>query len=601
MCTHPIQIKNPSQYVNLRATAYSYNVPCGRCCECHQDKVNGYVLRAHTEFLNASVKGGYFLFDTLTYAPDHLPSVFGRPCFSHRDITLFRKRVENDLVARGFGRDNTFKFFVTSEFGGDFHRPHYHIGFFVYNPKITPLILDEIINRNWRFFDPDNGKLPFDSLWRYKPARNRDLGLGFTDMSSPYERVFRCPQGVDSTVDAQNVIGYIAGYTVKDDDYRYYHNTVIDELRRCCGKPERGQVLPSGRKLGRFIKKSDYIATSFDTFLERVSNSELLKDYYNDLSLLSTADYALQRERLISSDIEPFIQSSLEFGSSLLDGVKDNEELLADFIDHVFVPDQEKGKKPISTPMYYKKKLFYNNYNEKLVYTPDGYKWLSSKDAKPFEPVLDEDGKPRRRVRSELNELGIKLKSMKIKDRQSRFAKFVSDIVMNTVDADLNITDNYVPKSTSLSNWPKSSFEVLKMFSGRFDAFARYKLLFKDRIFARSVLDTFEGDDVGLLFFVLSNKDSSYIYSNSVLFSKDGLYTPVEALSNLVGEELVRLDDSFCEEWKDFDLMDDVFSFLVFQRGVQKTKLKRERDEKRKAFKNMRVKKHYMLNRSKIA
>lgn len=639
MCSHPITIKNPSEYVNLRATAYTYTVPCGHCVECHQDKVNGYVLRAHTEFLNASAKGGYFLFDTLTYSNEFLPTVFGLPCFSHRDISLFKKRVENDLVARGFGRENSVKFFVTSEFGGDFHRPHYHIAFFVYNPEITPMILDEIINKNWRFFDREKGKLPFDPFWRMKHGKNCDLGIGFTDIESPGARVFRCPPGVDTTVSAQNVIGYITGYTVKEDDYRWYHNNVLEALRKCCGKTDAVKLRADGKSLRRAV----YQDIDVNMFLYEAAKYPVLAEYLDNFKDISSADYALQRAVIMKSDIEPFIQSSLEFGSSLMDGVKDDEKALADFFDSVQVPDQLKGKKSIRTPQYYKKKLFYDHFNEKLVKVGKGFEWRSTEDAKGCECVLDEDtGKPVRRVRWELNDLGIKFKSMKIKDKQKRFARFVEDIVKNTVDGDLShIIGSYV----NIDRWPKTSFELLKLFSGRIDEFARYKLLFKDRIFARSVLDTFEGDDIGLLLFVLSDKDSSYIYRNSVLFvprrehkfkvplsldssqflfssgdlacevphlvaespdlftsdTFDECFRSVDQLSQLVGDDLVRCDDTFCDEWHDFDMMDDVFNYLIFIRGVQKTKEHREKAEKRRKYKNERVKSRYRYNHSKIA
>lgn len=82
MCTSPIHIKRPkstyfsrlAQTMDIRVHSegdmYAYDVPCGHCPECKQQKISDYVVRCYDEWIRANE---HALFVTLTYAEHHLP------------------------------------------------------------------------------------------------------------------------------------------------------------------------------------------------------------------------------------------------------------------------------------------------------------------------------------------------------------------------------------------------------------------------------------------------------------------------------------------------------------------------------------------------
>lgn len=103
----------------------SQNVPCGNCELCDKRKVNDYMIRCHFEWLHTvySLRGSVY-FVTLTYADEVLPKVHGEPCFDSEHIKKFLKRFRRLLEDNGY--DNNIKYFIVSEYGGEFGRPHYH-------------------------------------------------------------------------------------------------------------------------------------------------------------------------------------------------------------------------------------------------------------------------------------------------------------------------------------------------------------------------------------------------------------------------------------------------------------------------------------------
>lgn len=144
MCLNPIQIYNKSTYLNSANAPIRISVPCGKCAECLKAKQNEYTLRSYYEHKDSC----YTYFDTLTYDDSNLPHYKDIPCFNRKDVKDFLKRLRTDLDRKGFGT-NCFKYFLCSEYGGKRHRPHYHILFFVKNPKLDVLNLKHSINKSW--------------------------------------------------------------------------------------------------------------------------------------------------------------------------------------------------------------------------------------------------------------------------------------------------------------------------------------------------------------------------------------------------------------------------------------------------------------------
>lgn len=72
------------------------------------------------------MSSGFCWFITLTYDNEHLPMRLtdGKVYFdvSRRDVQLFHKRLRKLLGEKS----SKYKYYLTSEYGTEFHRPHYH-------------------------------------------------------------------------------------------------------------------------------------------------------------------------------------------------------------------------------------------------------------------------------------------------------------------------------------------------------------------------------------------------------------------------------------------------------------------------------------------
>lgn len=123
MCISPIQAwKTPNGLTFKAPDGFSRPpdlfVPCGRCLECKETRRNDWIRRIICEsWLHSSN-----CFVTLTYDDAHLP--FAR-LVSKGDIQRFLKRLRNS--PRDYGVPSSdFRYFIVSEYGKKFHRPHYH-------------------------------------------------------------------------------------------------------------------------------------------------------------------------------------------------------------------------------------------------------------------------------------------------------------------------------------------------------------------------------------------------------------------------------------------------------------------------------------------
>lgn len=157
MCLSPIHISNKSAYKVDGISYTGYDVPCGHCLQCRQQKRNEWQTRIAFELSSLYARGGRAVFLTFTYNVQHLPSVeldFGVhgkeviSCFRHSDVLAFlnRLKVESNKV---FG-PNSYKYFFTSEYGSHTKRPHYHAIFFL-QPFVDWHKFVEICRTKWSF------------------------------------------------------------------------------------------------------------------------------------------------------------------------------------------------------------------------------------------------------------------------------------------------------------------------------------------------------------------------------------------------------------------------------------------------------------------
>lgn len=126
-CIKPIIIRNPSTAPNAPAGLL---VPCGKCYACLQRKRSEKVLRLTEEYYNRPLT----LFVTLTYDDAHLPADHK---VNKRDPQLFLKRLRKNSGLK-------LSYFLCSEYGTKFGRPHYHALLFLHQPNTYDTVVTYI-------------------------------------------------------------------------------------------------------------------------------------------------------------------------------------------------------------------------------------------------------------------------------------------------------------------------------------------------------------------------------------------------------------------------------------------------------------------------
>lgn len=163
MCINLQRLPNP-RYRGDRPTSFPFpyangseryfiNVPCGKCIECSDAKRNDLFVRASYEYHNLIRHNGAAYFVTLTYNNKCVPRFRHRTCFNRSDVTNFlrRLRARHFKFCKTFGYDyHGIRYFVTSEYGHETHRPHYHMVIFSYLP-INQYLIPYLVKSTWYY------------------------------------------------------------------------------------------------------------------------------------------------------------------------------------------------------------------------------------------------------------------------------------------------------------------------------------------------------------------------------------------------------------------------------------------------------------------
>lgn len=153
MCLNPIHIKNPK----LKTGTYDKNrdflfldVPCGKCWQCQQTKINEWIFRNYSEYIHTKYNHGITFYYTLTYNDDSINrhgSVF---FFSPEKIGKFTRNLHNKLKRY----DYTIKYYIVSELGDKTFRPHHHALFYltpISSRRISPQVFDKVLSDTWKY------------------------------------------------------------------------------------------------------------------------------------------------------------------------------------------------------------------------------------------------------------------------------------------------------------------------------------------------------------------------------------------------------------------------------------------------------------------
>lgn len=117
-------------------------VGCGKCVICTEKKANEWATRAMCE-AQTSTSHPYFI--TLTYNELNLPSDGVQKKHVQNFIKRFRINVE-----RYTGISTNIRYYACSEYGSNYHRPHYHL--LLYNlPLLQPNHVQDLVQKSWSY------------------------------------------------------------------------------------------------------------------------------------------------------------------------------------------------------------------------------------------------------------------------------------------------------------------------------------------------------------------------------------------------------------------------------------------------------------------
>ena len=306
MCLNPIKITNPKKDISFNGHLFNMEVPCGHCSECLEAQKNDWYFRTYYQAQSTFDRGGYILFDTLTYDNEHLPHIndflneeYQLPyadnvsCFNCEHYRLFMVRLRRALEYRGFSPKDNLKYFLTSEYGDDdryTHRPHYHVLFFVTDPSLDPIQLSQMIDECWQ--------------------QGRTDGVPYKGSSYVFrKRVFGYKYNCDR-LHLQMVCNYVAKYVAKDSAFS---KTVLNRLDRVFEK-----------NFGKFWKSLDGGKDAYNYFKRQVLQ-------------FHRASHGFGEDFLKYNKLEDILESGM-----------------------ISMPDKKNVVRHHPLPMYYQRKLFYN-------------------------------------------------------------------------------------------------------------------------------------------------------------------------------------------------------------------------------------------------
>ena len=72
------------------------------------------------------------------------------PCFSYQHVRDFMVDLRQTLKRAGFNPKDNLRYFLTSEYGHQTHRPHYHVLFYVTDASLSPEALSVAVAKCWK-------------------------------------------------------------------------------------------------------------------------------------------------------------------------------------------------------------------------------------------------------------------------------------------------------------------------------------------------------------------------------------------------------------------------------------------------------------------
>lgn len=313
---------NAHRLYQNRNTAFEMEIPCGNCSECRKAKANEWRARTYYEYIDCIKKGGFALWDRLSYDNENLPHLqqlennvpddLDFTCFNREDIQSFMKRLRSNLEYEGYKPEDNIRYLIAAEYGqeeGQYMsdkgylregtlRPHYHGIFYCTDKSINPAKLSMHIKKAW--------------------------GKGTTNGIEDNPVYFGEKGVIKTKADAITISDYIGKYCLKNQTFDKVANYKITELIRHYRAAETGK---------------DY---------EKIEDKEL--------------KLKINRERIQACKrrVGTFHLQSKSYGAAAQNDKRamEREGLLG-------MPDKEKIYWYQALPMYYQRKIYYDHIRTK--------------------------------------------------------------------------------------------------------------------------------------------------------------------------------------------------------------------------------------------
>lgn len=363
-----MKITNNSTYVNATGMQkVSYDFYSSSDAEYKLRQENEWYMRIYWQGVETFDNGGYVVFDTFTYDDAHLPRLkdyfsesvltstdeegnekyFGNyGCFNRAHFPKFMKDLRSSLAYAGYDVNEKVKFVYTTEYGHDDEyvddrgfgrrgtmRPHYHLMLFVTDSTLTPEVLNEFVGRHWRYGFHDNGKSP-------AKFRRNTFHSGLND--------------VDRKVRLRGLACYIGKYMHKDADYEKVIGSRIDAIAySMC--PEPSFDTDESRDINEMAKAYREMRKSGKVSMVSMPKKDYSPSFKTREDWLKSWKVCRQRAYRI---VGTFHGQSQHFGEhALYDPSFDIDEVAE--TGKMKMPDERKVWKFIPIPLYYRRKLFY--------------------------------------------------------------------------------------------------------------------------------------------------------------------------------------------------------------------------------------------------
>ena len=278
------------------------SVSCGKCAHCKTRKRDEYSFRTYWHTKQTIDNGGYVLFDTLTYDNDNLPHIsdfVDINKYGIKDHSCFN-REHYKLFFKRLRRRIQYTYGLTEAITYFFSTEYGEDDRYTHRPHyhILLFVKNKVINPVWLSYT-------ISECWEY----GRTDGLNFKPLSYVAKHIYGYDLGFGSNNEAYTlraVTHYVAKYIMKNNLFQY-----------------------------QLVKRLKLI------------DSKLPPDDDTTLPMLKR-------------QIDMFHQQSQGFGLGYLDYLTERE-IEALKTDEGLLPDKDKVIKSVPLPMYYLRKLYYDN------------------------------------------------------------------------------------------------------------------------------------------------------------------------------------------------------------------------------------------------